>query len=285
MSNFVKFILMALAWLVLYFGTYYGCIQPEYCPETPTVTVDPSPVPVDEYTLRSSMNSPDILKGALWESELQSLYDRYQRDPKQALEVTGYYFPGEKAPDEFSSMGLYRAEEIKQLLIAKGVPADNIRGLDRQKSGAAPAAGEPFDIAGFAWARMTGDDDEDDKPKVEIVEVSDAEFDIRFPFSKNTAELNAEAEAYLKKLAERVAQTKETISITGHTDNVDSEAFNMQLGQQRADFIRERLVAYGVDANLIDVSSQGLNSPKASNATAEGRRINRRATILLNKTQ
>lgn len=285
MSNFVKFILMALAWMVLYFGTYYGCIQPEYCPEEPTVTVDPPPVPVDDYTLRSSFDSPDLLKGALWDTELQALFDRYQSDPDQALEVTGFYYPEETSPDSSMSMGLYRAEEIKKLLVDKGIPANNIRVLDRQREGATPATGELFDVSGFAWATMTSGNGDDGKPEVEIVEVSDDEFDIRFPFSQNTATLNAGAEAYLQTLAERVAQTKETISITGHTDNVDSEAFNMELGQERADFIRDRLIAYGVDPDLIEVSSRGLNSPKASNATAEGRRINRRATIVLNKTQ
>jgi len=59
----------------------------------------------------------------------------------------------------------------------------------------------------------------------------------------------------------------------------------MRLGQQRADFVKRRLVNYGVDAGLISTSSQGENSPEATNATAEGRRINRRAVVTLNKAQ
>ena len=119
----------------------------------------------------------------------------------------------------------------------------------------------------------------------ELVKVDKDEVKIRFPFDKATKTLGKEIEDYLKTLAARVKASNETIAIVGHTDNVDTEAYNMKLGQKRADFVRDRLISYGVNSSLISTSSQGENSPESSNASAEGRRINRRAIVTLNRAQ
>jgi len=122
-----------------------------------------------------------------------------------------------------------------------------------------------------------------DKP--ELVQVSSDEIKIRFPFNKSTKDLGSQVENYLKTLAARVKESKETISIVGHTDNVDDAAFNMRLGQQRADFVKQRLISYGVSSSLISTSSKGLSDPEATNATEAGRKLNRRAVVTLNRAQ
>lgn len=45
--------------------------------------------------------------------------------------------------------------------------------------------------------------------------------------------------------------------ITGHTDPVGSDPFNIDLGRRRAEFIRNELVKRGVGAALLSVSSEG----------------------------
>jgi len=284
MSNILKFIVMVVAWGVLFLGSYYGCIKPEYCPDDTQVAVDPPPVetPADDYSVVTSYGSNELLTGKLWEPDLQGYYDKFMTDKNQAVEITGMYYDGEAALAAVDDLGMYRATAIKELLVAKGIPAANIRTFSRQQPGERPADGELFPAGSLAWGTMVSEQEPD---KTEIVQVADGKFSIRFPFSKKIVTLDNEAEEYLQTLATRVKQTKESITITGHTDNVSSEAFNMALGQDRADFIRDRLVSYGVDAGLITTSSQGENSPKTSNASAEGRRINRRAVIVLNKTQ
>lgn len=49
--------------------------------------------------------------------------------------------------------------------------------------------------------------------------------------------------------------------IVGHTDPVGSDAFNLDLGQRRAEFIRRELVGRGVNAELLGVYSRGEGQP------------------------
>lgn len=280
MSNLIKFILMALAWIVFFLATFYGCIKDEYCPAeevVDTTTVVP-PAVTDDYAIVSSYGSNDVLTGSQWAAERDALLAKYNADSTQALEITGHYYEGETAPAGFADMGLYRADKIKQMMVAAGIPADNIRTLSKMLPAPAPAAGELWDAANFAWAST-------DQSKPQVVEVADNEIKILFPFDKSTKDLGADVENYLKTLAERVAQTKETISIVGHTDNIDTDAYNMTLGQKRADFVKQRLMRYGVDAALISTSSKGESQPEASNATEDGRYRNRRAVVTLNRAQ
>jgi len=59
----------------------------------------------------------------------------------------------------------------------------------------------------------------------------------------------------------------------------------MRLGQQRADFVKQRLLSYGVASSLVSTSSKGESDPEASNSNSDGRKLNRRAVVTLNKAQ
>ncbi len=52
----------------------------------------------------------------------------------------------------------------------------------------------------------------------------------------------------------------ETLAIIGHTDEVGSNAYNMRLGQRRADFIVQQLVKLGVPATMLKSESKGEES-------------------------
>ena len=69
------------------------------------------------------------------------------------------------------------------------------------------------------------------------------------------------------------------IVVSGHTDSVGSEAYNMKLGQRRADTVKSYLVERGVSSSKITTKSFGESQPVASNSTAEGRAKNRRAEV------
>lgn len=73
------------------------------------------------------------------------------------------------------------------------------------------------------------------------------------------------------------------VVVTGHTDSTGSDERNMELGQKRAELYRDLLVENGIDAGRIECKSAGKNMPVADNATAEGRRLNRRVSIELVK--
>jgi len=72
------------------------------------------------------------------------------------------------------------------------------------------------------------------------------------------------------------------VLIEGHTDSTGSEALNQKLSQDRAESVRQYLIANGVlPANKITARGFGSSRPLASNATARGRAINRRIDVII----
>lgn len=71
-----------------------------------------------------------------------------------------------------------------------------------------------------------------------------------------------------------------TIRITGYTDNIGSEEYNLGLSMRRAEAAQEYLVNKGIDRKRIVIAGMGASNPVASNATAEGRAMNRRVEVV-----
>jgi len=71
------------------------------------------------------------------------------------------------------------------------------------------------------------------------------------------------------------------IMISGHTDSVGSEHYNITLSERRANEVKGFLIGIGVDKSVISAVGYGENIPIDSNLTNEGRARNRRAEIKL----
>ena len=111
-------------------------------------------------------------------------------------------------------------------------------------------------------------------PKKKITLQADTLYD----FDKST--LKPEGKATLDKIAADLSKIKlEVIIAVGNTDSVGTDAYNMALGQRRAQSVKDYLVSKGVDQSRIYTESKGKSNPVASNATAEGRAKNRRTDI------
>ncbi len=125
-------------------------------------------------------------------------------------------------------------------------------------------------------------------PQKEIVPVAGTNFtlDAATLFAFNKANLTsagkAELNAFIGKLsdASKTGLKKVTaIKVVGHTDSKGSVAYNQKLSERRAATVRNYLVKSGVPANMISAFGEGEMNPVASNATAEGRQLNRRVNI------
>ena len=102
--------------------------------------------------------------------------------------------------------------------------------------------------------------------------------DTLYDFDKAT--LKAEGQATLDKIARDLSKIKlEVIIAVGNTDSVGTDAYNMALGQRRAQSVKAYLVSKGVDGSRIYTESKGKSNPVASNATEQGRAKNRRTDI------
>jgi outer membrane protein OmpA-like peptidoglycan-associated protein len=96
-------------------------------------------------------------------------------------------------------------------------------------------------------------------------------FDIaKSAISDNNAEVLSQVLAILN------ANASASIVLSGHTDNSGAEKFNQKLSMQRSMQVKNYLVKKGIDASRLKTVGQGELSPKASNDTLEGRRLNRR---------
>lgn len=73
-----------------------------------------------------------------------------------------------------------------------------------------------------------------------------------------------------------------TIRVYGFTDARASEAYNKDLGKERAEAVQNWLLENSkFDADRMKVVSLGENYPEATNATEEGRQQNRRVEIVV----
>ncbi|MGD0279564.1 MAG: OmpA family protein [Smithella sp.] len=87
----------------------------------------------------------------------------------------------------------------------------------------------------------------------------------------------------IKKVADFMKKYPDTnVVIEGHTDNVGSENFNIQLSKARANSVRQYLIEnFGIDASRINAIGYGPNRPIAQNDTEDGRQKNRRVEAVI----
>ncbi|MGX7690128.1 OmpA family protein [Flectobacillus roseus] len=97
---------------------------------------------------------------------------------------------------------------------------------------------------------------------------------IFFEFGK--AALQSESTPELKRIADFIKNNKINVEISGHTDNVGSDEVNNRLSQERADVVRNQLIAFGVTPERIIAKGYGKNRPKVANDTPENQATNRR---------
>jgi outer membrane protein OmpA-like peptidoglycan-associated protein len=103
-------------------------------------------------------------------------------------------------------------------------------------------------------------------------------------FALNGQELSPEAKKILDLIAESLldpVNLTRTVAVTGNTDGIGSERYNLRLGQLRADRAKAYLTSKGIAAERIQARTQGESDPVAPNSTADGRATNRRVLIIL----
>ena len=71
------------------------------------------------------------------------------------------------------------------------------------------------------------------------------------------------------------------LQVEGHTDSVGTDEYNRRLSEQRAEAVRDYLVAQGIPSEAITASGFGKSEPVASNDTPEGRQQNRRVELVV----
>ncbi|MDI2594217.1 OmpA family protein [Pseudomonas sp. N3-W] len=108
--------------------------------------------------------------------------------------------------------------------------------------------------------------------------------DVHFQFDKAT--LTPSDKEVLDKIATRLKQESSTaqLSVTGHTDSVGKASYNQKLSDRRAHSVVDYLIRDGVPrSSFVSVTGKGASEPVADNKTADGRAMNRRTEIKINR--
>lgn len=106
----------------------------------------------------------------------------------------------------------------------------------------------------------------------------------RVRFQSSSAKLTDEAKAALDEFAKKVKSLDRAvwIEIQGHTDATGSEAYNEQLGLDRAEAVRNYLsMSQGIPLARMSTISYGESAPAQPNNTREGRMQNRRVVLVV----
>jgi len=254
---------------------WYVCHIKGVCGDT---VVQPAPIPAsapDTRPLVFNWSDPAAITRASFPTYRDSIVKALTKD--NILEIIGLYFKGETSPKDFPNMGMARAAKIKGLF-GKALPVERMLVSSRLINEKEGVREKPFESVLFHFLEETKEE------KVEIVEVENRII-IHFPFNKAVKEADPKVDQYLEKLSQRLKQTNETVTITGHTDDIGDDKSNIALGRSRAVHIRDILIKKGIKKDRITIFSKGESQPIAENDSEAGRRRNRRAVLQLNKKE
>ncbi|MDP4727166.1 MAG: AAA family ATPase [Desulfobacterales bacterium] len=103
-------------------------------------------------------------------------------------------------------------------------------------------------------------------------------------FNHNSNELPTNAYTPLDRFAASLLQNPNiSVIVNGYTDDTGVLSYNVSVSEFRANIVKSYLVGKGVDPSRIAANGVGPKDPIGSNATAEGRSLNRRVEIIFTK--
>ncbi len=114
-----------------------------------------------------------------------------------------------------------------------------------------------------------------------VAQIMATTYPFEFYFAFDHFDLTEDQLAEVRKFIAVVKGYNGTMTITGHTDNRGSIAYNSRLSERRANYIAKLLVREGFDEEKIILIGKGETEPADSNDTKEGRAKNRRVIISL----
>ena len=106
-------------------------------------------------------------------------------------------------------------------------------------------------------------------------------------FAPDSADLTPAADTQLQTVADQLKQHPDggTLTIVGHTDDVQDDAYNQTLSEKRANAVKTKLQQLTkLDKWKTSVSGKGESQPKIKDTTDEARAANRRVEITLTPT-
>ncbi|QRK13840.1 OmpA family protein [Archangium violaceum] len=126
-----------------------------------------------------------------------------------------------------------------------------------------------------------------DNPPLVVIESDRIRIKGNILFETGSATIQKQSLKLLDEVAIVLERNPELgpVLIEGHTDNVGSEALNLNLSQRRAQSVLDYLVSKNIEAHRLRAKGFGESRPIATNATSLGRAKNRRVDFRLIKSE
>ncbi|WP_020537252.1 OmpA family protein [Lewinella cohaerens] len=227
----------------------------------------------DQFAFSKGIDQPELNTNN--EQFLDTLAQMLTADTTKSLEITGRFTPQEKdiMAGFYENMGLARAAAIRDLMASRGIDENRISlkhaitsdSLLQEPLLFAFALNDlpsEYATASYRFTNMTYSDAN--------FPSNSAIFDPGEAFRNYADSVKVYMEAHPEK----------SIRIVGHTDNIDSEKYNLKLGMRRAESAKEYLENLGI-TSAIETESKGETEHVASNDTPEGRQENRRVNFII----
>lgn len=101
-------------------------------------------------------------------------------------------------------------------------------------------------------------------------------------FEVDSSQIKPGFEPSMDKIADVINRYGKThLTVVGHTDNTGSDQHNQSLSERRAQAVQGYFANKGVIQERLAYAGKGEQEPRASNANAGGRQLNRRVEIFI----
>lgn len=214
---------------------------------------------------------------------LDSLAHYLRLNPVLRLTIVGQYSATESNSGSYPDLGIARAEGVRQYLIKQNV-ADSILTVGSQlldnpvfqndslRGGVVFSFSKvvPSTEEGLAQAQLY---ESIDRPMDLYFSPTDANY-IKTPYNEKFIE---EARLFLSENTDR------SISLIGYTDNEGVDSLNVNASLMQAEKVKRALVEAGFAPGQIRVEGRGAANPKETNDTPEGKRANRRVSLVIQR--
>jgi len=218
-------------------------------------------------------------------NEVRKLTNYLNNNPNKHVNIYGHYTSQEKNNTAFPNLGLARANAVKNYFISNGASSKSINIQGKVNDNLIPDVKDIY-FGPIRYKLNTADaDDTSAKAALKALEkdIKANPLIMYFEIGNTTISLTPEQREKVANISKYVDKTDNTtIQITGHTDNTGDRSSNIQLGLNRANFVKEYFVDNGIPESKIKTSSKGPDRPIADNNTKEGQAKNRRVVVTIN---
>ena len=177
----------------------------------------------------------------------------------------------------FTTVSVLDADDAKKAKIDLSIAQAALK----QSSHAVPELADPVAIERYTRALDDSTSTHAGGKDITVTLASDV------TFASDSADLAPGAEAQLQTVATQLGQHPDggTLTIVGHTDDVQDDAYNQTLSEKRANAVKTRLEQLTkLDKWKTSVSGKGESEPKIKDTTDQARAANRRVEITLTPT-